>query len=60
MLDTDSRSLSKRFNKHLHLPFSTPNALLTVTLAKDRCLLERFSVSDKLLEDKHRHSVLKV
>ena len=47
MLDTDSRSLSKRFNKHLHLPFSTPNALLTVTLAKDRCLLERFSVSDK-------------
>ena len=51
MLDTDSRSLSKRFNKHLHLPFSTPNALLTVTPAKDRCLLELFSVSDKFKLD---------
>ena len=47
MLDTDSRSLSKRFSKHLHLPFSTPNALSTVTLAEDRCLLKLFSVSDK-------------
>ena len=47
MLDTDSRSLSKRFSKHLYLPFSTPNALLTLTVAEDRCLSKLFSVSDK-------------
>ena len=46
MLDTGSRPLSKRFSKH-HLPFSTPNAYSTVTIAENRCLLKLFSVSDK-------------